>query len=100
MRPFLSILVPEKLTLNPFRNRNYLAQPPELGQQTMSDELTALIAEVLTRWEGPTPRLCYVTDAGDNETAYYRKALRPMPHPRTGQRLEWQSTPVTEGTTR
>ena len=68
----------------------YLAQPPELGQQTMSDELTALITEVLSRWEGPTPRLCYVTDAGDNETAYYRQVLRPMPHPRTGQRLEWQ----------
>jgi hypothetical protein len=68
----------------------YLAQPPELGQQTMSDELTALITEVLSRWEGLTPRLCYVTDAGDNETAYYRQVLRPMPHPRTGQRLEWQ----------
>jgi hypothetical protein len=68
----------------------YLAQPPELGQQAMTDELTALITEVLSRWEGPTPRLCYVTDAGDNETAYYRQVLRPMPHPRTGKRLEWQ----------
>jgi hypothetical protein len=68
----------------------YLAQPPELGQQTMSDELTALLEEVLQRWEGPTPQLCYVTDAGDNETAYYRKVLRSMRHPRTGQRLEWQ----------
>ena len=67
----------------------YLAQPPELGQQTMSDELTALIREVLSRWEGPTPRVCYVTDAGDNETGYYRQVLRPMRHPRTGQRLEW-----------
>ena len=28
MRPFLSILVPEKLTLNPFRNRNYVRQKP------------------------------------------------------------------------
>jgi len=68
----------------------YLAQPPELGQQTMTDELTALITEVLSRWEGPTPRLCYVTDAGDNETAYYRQVLRPMPHPQTGERLAWQ----------
>jgi hypothetical protein len=68
----------------------YLAQPPELGQQTMTDELTALIEEVLSRWEGPTPRLCYVTDAGDHETAYYRKVLRPMLHPRTGKRLPWQ----------
>ena len=68
----------------------YLAQPPELGQQTISDELTALIAEVLSQWEGPTPRLCYVTDAGDNETAYYRKVLRPMRHPRSGEQLDWQ----------
>jgi len=68
----------------------YLAQPPELGQQTMTRELTALLEEVLTRWQGPTPQLCYVTDAGDNETAYYRQVLRRMRHPRTGQRLEWQ----------
>jgi hypothetical protein len=68
----------------------YLAQPPEAGQHTMSEELTALLTEILERWEGLTPRLCYVTDAGDNETAYYRKVLRPMRHPRTGKRLEWQ----------
>jgi hypothetical protein len=68
----------------------YLAQPPERGQQTMSDELTALIEEVLEGWEGTLPRLCYVTDAGDNETAYYRKVLRGMRHPVTGQRLNWQ----------
>lgn len=68
----------------------YLAQPPELGQQTMTDELTALIREILSRWEGPTPRLCYVTDAGDNETAYYRQVLRRMSHPRSGERLTWQ----------
>lgn len=68
----------------------YLAQPPELGQTTMSNELTALIMEILTRWDGPMPRLCYVTDAGDNETAYYRQVLRRLRHPQTGQRLEWQ----------
>jgi hypothetical protein len=68
----------------------YLAQPPELGQPTMTRELTALLEEVLTRWQGPTPQWCYVTDAGDNETAYYRQVLRRMRHPRTGQRLEWQ----------
>jgi len=32
---------------------------------------------VLAAWSGPLPRLCYVTDAGDQETAYYRKVLRP-----------------------
>ena len=68
----------------------YLAHPPELGQHKMTDELTALIQAILTGWEGPLPRLCYVTDAGDQETAYYRDVLRPMCHPRTGQALDWQ----------
>ena len=67
----------------------YLAYAPELGQGTMTDQLTRLLSDVLLAWEGPLPRLCYVTDAGDQETAYYRKVLRPMRHPRTGQRLEW-----------
>jgi hypothetical protein len=67
----------------------YLAYAPELGQGTMSDELTRLLTDVLSAWEGPLPRLCYVTDAGDQETAYYRKVLRPMRHPRTGRPLEW-----------
>jgi hypothetical protein len=68
----------------------YLAQPPELGQQTMTDELTNLIKTILVGWDGPTPRLCYVTDAGDNETRYYQDVLRPMLHPRTGRSLAWQ----------
>lgn len=68
----------------------YLAYPPELGQHTMTDELTALLEEVLRQWERPLPRLAYVTDAGANETQYYRKVLRKMRHPRTGKRLVWQ----------
>lgn len=67
----------------------YLACTPESGQQTMSGQLTALLREVLTRWPGRVPRLCYVTDAGDNETTYYEKALRRMKHPRTGEKLHW-----------
>jgi len=67
----------------------YLALPPELGQQEMSDQLTALIQEVLHRWEGSLPRLAYVTDAGDSETRYYRRVLRKMRHPRTGEQLKW-----------
>lgn len=67
----------------------YLAYAPELGQGTMTDALTQLLTDVLAAWTGPLPRLCYVTDAGDQETAYYRKVLRPMRHPRTGRRLEW-----------
>jgi hypothetical protein len=68
----------------------YLACTPELGQATMSEQLTALLQEVLGRWDGPLPRLSYVTDAGENETSYYRHVLRRMRHPVTGQRLQWQ----------
>lgn len=67
----------------------YLAQVPEPGQKTLSHQLTQLLVEVLRRWQGPVPRLSYVTDAGDNETTYYQKVLRRLRHPRTGQRLEW-----------
>jgi hypothetical protein len=67
----------------------YLAATPEPGQGTMSAQLTRLLEEVLRRWQGPLPRLSYVTDAGDNETAYYRKVLRRLRHPRTGERLAW-----------
>jgi hypothetical protein len=67
----------------------YLAYTPEPGQNTMSNQLTRLLEEVLRRWQGPLPRLSYVTDAGDNETAYYRKVLRRLRHPLTGERLNW-----------
>ena len=67
----------------------YLAYTPEFGQPTMSRELTRLVKDLLARWDGPLPRLCYVTDAGDNETAYYERVLRRMKHPSTGQRLPW-----------
>jgi hypothetical protein len=67
----------------------YIGCVPEPNQPTLSARLTAVIDEVLRRWQGPLPRLCYVTDAGDNETNYYQQVLRPMTHPRTGERLAW-----------
>jgi hypothetical protein len=67
----------------------YLSVAPELGQHTLTARLTALIEAVLRRWEGPLPRLCYVTDAGDEETKYYYRVLRRMKHPRTGEKLFW-----------
>src|SRR5207253_9905092 len=67
----------------------YLAYTPEPGQGTMSAQLTQLLQEVVRRWPGPLPRLAYVTDAGDNETTYYKKVLRRLRHPATGKRLEW-----------
>lgn len=67
----------------------YLAYTPEFGQKTMSTHLTRLLRDMLRGWSGPLPRLCYVTDAGDNETTYYEKVLRRMKHPRSGEKLEW-----------
>jgi hypothetical protein len=67
----------------------YLAYTPEFGQKTMTTALTQLLQDVLRRWQGPLPRLCYVTDAGDNETTYYDKVLRRMKHPTSGVKLEW-----------
>jgi hypothetical protein len=48
----------------------YLAYIPEPGQGRMSQALTQLLRGVFEGWDGPLPRLCYVTDAGDNETTY------------------------------
>jgi hypothetical protein len=67
----------------------YLAYTPEPGQGTLSQQLTRLLRALLRLWQGPLPRLCYVTDAGDNETTYYDKVLSRMTHPRTGAVLEW-----------
>jgi hypothetical protein len=67
----------------------YLAFPPELGQQQMTEQLAALLEDILRGWEGPLPRLCYVTDAGDSETKFYRTRLKGMRHPRTGEQLDW-----------
>jgi hypothetical protein len=55
----------------------------------MTDELTALVENILRSWHGTLPRLCYVTDAGESETKFYRTVLKPMRHPRTGERLLW-----------
>jgi len=68
----------------------YLAHPPELGQATMSRMLTGLLTELFRRWSGPLPQLAYVADSGGNESNYFDETLRRMPHPRTGDRLDWQ----------
>jgi hypothetical protein len=67
----------------------YLGYVPESLQGTLSDALTRLLDDVLRGWEGPLPRLCYVTDAGDNETNYYKQVLRKMRHPVSGKKLDW-----------
>lgn len=68
----------------------YLAQMPESCQGELTKQLTHLIRDVLAGWWQPLPRLCYVTDAGENETQFYRKVLRNMRDPRrTSRRLQW-----------
>jgi hypothetical protein len=67
----------------------YLGRMPELGQGTMTRQLTDLLLVVLGTWEGKLPRLHYVTDAGNHPLEFFRRVLRPMCHPRTGERLEW-----------
>ncbi len=69
----------------------YLGRMPEPGQETLSRQLTALLKDVLRRWTRPLPRLAYITDAGYQQTRYYRQVLTRMSdphHPR--QRLKWQ----------
>jgi hypothetical protein len=72
----------------------YLGQMPESGQGLLSEQLTALLTEVLTAWQaqgGAAPRLAYITDGGNHPKAYYRQVLRHMPDPwRPGQALAWQ----------
>jgi len=68
----------------------YLGRMPQPGQVTLSEQLTALIEGVLERWQGPLPRLAYVTDMGSHPTTYFRKVLSRLCHPRTGERLQWQ----------
>ena len=68
----------------------YLGEMPEPYQQTLSATLTELLQEVLRAWDGPCPRLVYVTDAGYHPTVYYDEVLKHLEHPRhPGQVLEW-----------
>jgi hypothetical protein len=68
----------------------YLAEMPEAGQVTLSGELTALLKSVLAGWQGPMPRLVYVTDAGYHPTTYFEEVLTAMENPhRPGECLQW-----------
>jgi hypothetical protein len=67
----------------------YLGRMPESGQETMTQQLTALLKDALAAWNGPLPRLHYVTDAGHHPQDYFRSVLSRMKHPRTNARLRW-----------
>ena len=71
----------------------YLGQMPESGQGTLSDELTRLLRDVLAQWQGATPRLVYITDAGFHPRDYFENVLSRMLDPkRAGRYLEWEWT--------
>jgi hypothetical protein len=68
----------------------YLGTMPEAYQRTLSDQLTRLVKEVLSAWEGPWPRLAYVTDAGYHPTDYFQNVLSQLEHPRhKGCLMNW-----------
>lgn len=68
----------------------YLGQMPEAKQVTLSRTLTALLTATLTAWQGPVPRLAYITDKGSAPDEYYHRVLKTMRHPRDGQALAWE----------
>lgn len=68
----------------------YLGQMPEAYQTTLSEELTRLLTEVLKEWDGCSPRLVYITDAGFHPTEYFDNVLAEMEDPRRpGRTLAW-----------
>jgi hypothetical protein len=67
----------------------YLGHMPEAGQVTLSQQLTALLNDVLQGWQEPLPRLQYVTDGGHHPSEYFGTVLKNMLHPRTDEKLEW-----------
>jgi hypothetical protein len=69
----------------------YLGQMPEAHQTTLGDDLTRLLRDVLCRWEGPEPRLVYVTDCGHHPTVYFEEVLARMLNPRRPtEYLPWE----------
>jgi hypothetical protein len=68
----------------------YLGRMPEPGQETLSQQLTALLKDMFRQWTGPLPRLASITDGGYQQTRYYRQVLRRMSDPRCpGRKLKW-----------
>ena len=68
----------------------YLARMPEPLQVELSRQLKQLIVDALARCEHALPRLCYVTDAGENETSFYHDVLQHLRDPRNPRRrLKW-----------
>jgi hypothetical protein len=68
----------------------YVAQMPEPGQGTLTDQLSALLREILSCVDSQWLRLAYVSDEGHHPSTYYHQVLKPMTDPRRPwRRLEW-----------
>jgi hypothetical protein len=72
----------------------YVAFTPESEQPTLTKRLTGIVTDCLNKWcnehGNALPRLCYVTDAGDNECRYYARVLSRMRDPRDSRKyLRW-----------
>jgi len=69
----------------------YLGQMPEAQQTSLGDDLTRLLMDVLSRWDGSLPRLVYVTDCGHHPTVYFEEVLSRMINPqRPTEYLPWE----------
>ena len=68
----------------------YLGQMPKPGQEELSDNLTALLKQVLSDDSARDLRLVYVTDAGHHPQDYFKSVLQNMDDPhRSGKKLAW-----------
>ena len=68
----------------------YLGQMPKPGQEELSDNLTALLQQVLSDDSARGIRLVYVTDAGHHPQDYFKRVLQNMDDPqRPGKKLAW-----------
>lgn len=60
------------------RGTVYLACAPEENQETLSQNFTSLLKEIIRSRGSQLQRLVYVTDAGKVETAYWKNVLRHL----------------------
>jgi hypothetical protein len=68
----------------------YLAQMPESGQATLTEQLSAMLKAVLSQVDSQSLRLVYVTDEGYHPSGYYHQVLKKMVDPRRPwRRLAW-----------
>nr|ADA82584.1 transposase [uncultured bacterium psy1] len=68
----------------------YLGQMPESGQGALTDHLSALLRQILSRVDSQGIRLAYVTDEGHHPSTYCHQVLKKMSDPRRPwRRLEW-----------